>query len=118
MPGGIADSGKDDVVNDELGASTGRRYEVLDINSVEGRRDALPTIEHNVDLGVPISFGVATGETAHELLIVGHDGDRLQIYNPWGYTVWVDETAFINGHLDSFDSQVPPTADDVTLPRR
>ena len=117
-PGGIRDNGKDDVVNHELGGPTGRQYAVLDINSVDGRRDALPTIEHNVDLGVPISFGVNDGTTAHELVIVGHDGDRLQIYNPWGYTVWVDESAFVDGHLDSFDQSVPATADDVTLPRR
>jgi hypothetical protein len=118
LPGGIADSGKDDVANHELGGPTGRHYKLLDIDSVDGRRAALPTIEHNVDLGVPVSFGVNSGGTAHELLVVGHDGDRLQIYNPWGYTVWVDESAFVDGHLDSFDSQVPPTADDVTLPRR
>jgi hypothetical protein len=119
LPGGIADSGKDDVANHELGASTGRHYELQDINSVDGRRAALPDIEHNVDLGVPVSFGVsAGGQTAHELLVIGHDGDMLQIYNPWGYTVWVDEGTFINGHLDSCDSHVPPTADDVTLPRR
>jgi len=120
-PPGVLDSGKDDIVNDELGGPTGRHYEVLDINSVEGRRDALPTIEHNVDLGVPISFGVNDvngGAAAHELVVVGHDGDMLQIYNPWGYTVWVDEDAFINGHLDSFEPLMPPGADDVTLPRR
>jgi hypothetical protein len=118
---GVEDGGKDDIANDELGGPTGRRYEVLDINSVEGRRDALPTIEHNVDIGVPISFGVSNagaGGSAHELVVVGHDGDMLQIYNPWGYTVWVDENAFINGHLDSFETNMPPGADDVTLPRR
>jgi hypothetical protein len=120
-PVGIGDTGKDDVVNDELGGPTGRQYELLDINSAEGRRDALPTIEHNVDLGVPISFGVnnvGAGGYAHEMVVVGHDGDMLQIYNPWGYTVWVDENTFINGHLDSFEATLPPGADDVTLPRR
>jgi len=121
QPGGVKDDGKDDIVNHELGGPTGRHYEVLDINSVEGRRDALPIIEHNVDLGVPISFGVnnaSGGGEAHELVVVGHDGDMLQIYNPWGYTVWVDENTFINGHLDSFEQLMPPGADDVTLPRR
>jgi hypothetical protein len=117
-PGGIPDGGKDDVVNHELGGPTGRHYEVLDINSVEGRRDALPAIEHNVDLGVPISVGVNNGTTAHELVVVGHDGDMLELYNPWGYTVWVDENTFVNGGLNSFDRQLPPGADDVTLPRR
>jgi hypothetical protein len=118
VPAGIPDGGKDDVANHELGGPTGRHYEVLDINSVEGRRDALPAIEHNVDLGVPISVGVNDGTTAHELVVVGHDGDMLQLYNPWGYTVWVNESTFIDGHLDSFDQHVPATADDVTLPRR
>ncbi len=117
-PDGIRDAGKDDVVNDELGGPTGRHYELVDINSVDGRRDALPSIEHNVDLGVPVSFGVNNGTVAHEMVIVGHDGDMLQIYNPWGYTVWVHEDAFVNGHLDAFDPLVPAAADDVTLPRR
>ena len=51
------------------------------------------------------------------MLIIGHDGDRLQVYNPWGYTVWVNEDDFVNGRLDSIGNGVPNEFTSVRLPR-
>ena len=46
-------------------------------------------------------------KTAHQLLIVGHDGDRIQVYNPHGYTVWVKEEDFINGKMGAVGPLTP-----------
>jgi hypothetical protein len=54
------------------------------------------------------------------MLIIGHQGNRLEIYNPWGTTNWVDEDDFINGHMDKIDpdlGKVPPNVSGVLLPR-
>jgi hypothetical protein len=115
---GVGASGTQDMANVELHGPTGRDFEVIDVNSASDRRDALPTIETTVDQGVPVPFGVTDDHTAHEMVVIGHEGDLLQIYNPWGTTMWVSEDAFVNGHLDVVGQGVPANFDDVTLPKR
>jgi hypothetical protein len=114
---GIGDGGKDDVADDELGAPTGRSYALKDLNSAADRTAVLPAIERSVDQGVPVPFGVRDHHGAHELLVIGHDRGALQVYNPWGYTMWVTEDDFVGGRLGVLGSGVPPTPDDVTLAR-
>ena len=114
---GLTDGGTEDVVNAELHDPTGRDYELVDVNSQEDRRETLATVEDTVDRGVPVTFGVRDGTGSHEMVVFGHEGDQLQVYNPWGYTMWVPESAFIDGHLDMVGQQVPATFDDATLPR-
>ncbi|MFF3766981.1 hypothetical protein ACFYYR_23225 [Streptomyces sp. NPDC001922] len=37
----------------------------------------------------------------HQMMVIGQEGDMLQIYNPWGQTPWVSEDDFVNGHKAS-----------------
>jgi hypothetical protein len=50
-------------------------------------------------------------------MIIGHTGDQLQIYNPWGYTFWVSEDDFISGRLDADDPDIPRMPTSIRLPQ-
>jgi hypothetical protein len=71
----------------------------MDNNS--DRQNALPAIEQSVDAGKPVPIDVTNGKEGHQMMIIGHDGDKLEVYNPWGYTSWVSESQFVNNQLGS-----------------
>ena len=33
------------------------------------------------------------------MVIIRRDGDRLEVYNPWGFTEWVTADQFVNSQL-------------------
>jgi hypothetical protein len=51
------------------------------------------------------------------MMIIGHEDGMLQIYNPWGHTVWVSEDDFVNGHMEGASDSRMPTVDGVHLPQ-
>jgi hypothetical protein len=51
------------------------------------------------------------------MMIIGHAGDRVQIYNPWGYTYWISESDFVAGKVDGIDADIPSTPTAVRLPQ-
>jgi hypothetical protein len=56
------------------------------------------------------------------MMIIGHNGNQLEVYNPWGLTQWISESQFVNNELGSLTQQAAdgkpmPTADGVDLPR-
>ncbi|WP_067508133.1 WXG100 family type VII secretion target [Actinoplanes sp. TFC3] len=73
------------VANEEIAPHTGRRYEERPFGPA-----LLADIERAVDDGYPIPFIAAD----HELVVIGHTGDQLRIYNPWGSTYWISEQEF------------------------
>jgi hypothetical protein len=114
---GVFEPGVGDIVNAELGPATGQTFTVLDVTSPDARLAALGTVERTVDSGVPVPLGVSDSTGAHELVIIGHAGDELRIYNPWGYTTWVNADAFVSGHMDAVGRGVPPVVDYVAIPK-
>ncbi|WP_234435887.1 protease inhibitor I42 family protein [Streptomyces sp. NRRL S-813] len=42
------------------------------------------------------------------MTIIAQEGDRLQVYNPWGSTTWVSEDDFINGHMGRLPTVISP----------
>ncbi|WP_436957069.1 hypothetical protein [Streptomyces sp. SudanB182_2057] len=63
--------------------------------------------------GRPVPIGVEGYEAdgtrhGHAMMIIGQEGDKLEIYNPWGQTTWVSEDDFVNGGMaKASDSQLP-----------
>ncbi|MBV1855460.1 hypothetical protein [Catellatospora tritici] len=116
---GMADWQSTSVADEEIGAHTGIDYHDVKLGDGDARRDVLTEVEKAVDNGLPVPVSVSDDWTPdHQMMIVGHDGGMLQIYNPWGYTVWVSEEDFINGHLDNaVDKDVPPTPISIRVPR-
>jgi hypothetical protein len=67
---------------------------------VEDRRAALTDVEHAVDVGKPVPVQVAGGGESRQMMLIGHQGDKLEVYNPWGEVAWISEDDFVNGHMD------------------
>ena len=107
---GMSSGQSEDIANEHIGPRTGVYYENEDMDNAAERRAALERAERAVDQGIPVPFATET----HEMLIVGHDGDMIQIYNPWGYTVWMREEDFINGNMGAVQQKTAPAA--IRLP--
>jgi hypothetical protein len=74
-----------------------------------------------VDEGKPVPIDVTNGKEGHQMMITGRDGDKLEVYNPWGYTSWVSESQFVNSQLGSLTTNGGDgslkTADGLELPQ-
>ncbi|MGY0061111.1 peptidoglycan-binding protein [Streptomyces sp. LZ34] len=123
--GGMDLTGKNEVLNDEIAPRTGSSYEQREVRTPDSRREALPLIEQAVDEGKPVPIGVQGFDTVdgervpvgHAMMIVGHEGDKLEVYNPWGYTTWVSEDDFVNNHMDKASDKRLPDAYEYSLPK-
>ncbi len=114
---GMTNSQSATIADQEIGARTGADYHNRSINSADDRRAVLPSIERAVDEGHAVPFSTSQDGSGHQMLIVGHEGDMFQVYNPWGYTVWINESDFVNGRLDTIQEGIPRTPTSVRLPK-
>ncbi|WP_051970332.1 hypothetical protein [Kitasatospora azatica] len=117
---GMSNDASNDEANKEIGGATGSKYQNVDMNNDGNRRDALGPVENAVDQGRPVPISISGGGDAHQMMIIGHSGDKLEIYNPWGYTTWVSEDDFVNGHMNvALSGQYPDmrNVDSIRLPQ-
>jgi hypothetical protein len=106
------------IANEDIGRYNGQNYEHQDVSgSAADRRNILPGVERAVDEGKPVPFQVEGGGEGHQMVIIGHRGDQMEVYNPWGDITWVSEDDFVNGHMNKVDKGVPPNVRGVLLPR-
>ena len=106
-----------DAANNEIASVTGDGYEHRELESADDRRAVLADVERSVDEGKPVPLIVDGPKDAHQMMIIAHEGDMLQIYNPWGETVWVSEDDFVNGHMDKASDGRLPNVRSVHLPK-
>jgi hypothetical protein len=105
------------IANEQIAPRTGASYENVDLgDNADSRYDKLPQIERAVDEGYPVPVTTRGDEGGHQMMIIGHQGSQLQIYNPWGYTYWVDESAFMAGDISEGTQGLPGTPTTVRLP--
>ncbi|MFJ9694754.1 hypothetical protein [Kitasatospora sp. NPDC101183] len=97
---GIGDKGTRAIVDHNL-ASTGNGYQNVSLKDEEDRRAALPRIDQAVDAGKPVPIAVGDGKGFHEMVIVARDGDRYQVWNPWGHSEWVTRDQFLDNHMNA-----------------
>ncbi len=114
---GMTDGQARDVANHEVAPYTGTNYREVAVHSAGDRRGVLLDVETAVDKGLPVTFSVSGHGLGHEMAIVGHQGGMLEVYNPWGYTVWVSEDDFVNNHMNVVADGVPPMVRAVNVPR-
>lgn len=120
---GIYPDGENALANNLLGNSTGTAYQYHGLSSTGDRQAAVAQIETAVDSGKPVPFDVTNGSEGHQMLIIGRNGDQLEVYNPWGFTTWISESQFVNGDLGALTTGASgaanglPTADGVELPQ-
>ncbi|MFI9162830.1 peptidoglycan-binding protein [Kitasatospora aureofaciens] len=117
---GMYDWESKDVADDEIAKHTGAQYHTVDLDSHDKRQNALAEIEQKVDEGKPVPLSVHGGTLfnphGHQMMIIAHRGDQLEIYNPWGYTVWVSESDFINNHMQGASDDRHPEVRSVRMP--
>ncbi|MDI3404443.1 WXG100 family type VII secretion target [Streptomyces cavernicola] len=116
-PESMGDEGWSEVADNELNSPTGADYERQDLNSADDRRGALPEIERSVAEGRPVPIKTEGPDGGHALVIIGHEGDMLQVHNPWGQTSWVKESEFVNGTMGTPTQGRFPEVTNVHLPR-
>lgn len=120
---GIGGSGENYLANKDLDGATGGSYHYQGLSDASSRQAVLPQIQSTLDSGKPVPFDVTGSGGGHQMLIIAHNGNRLGVYNPWGFTEWVTESQFVNGQLGALTgpgvggsvSDEMPTADGVEL---
>lgn len=115
--------------NSEIAPHIGRKYAderfAYDDDGmvVQQREAALPKIHDALNEGVPVPLSVEGDPTAegyrrgHSVMIIGQEGDKLQIYDPEGFTTWVSEDQFVNGKMADDASKGYPRANGIRLPQ-
>jgi len=112
---GVYQGGGEKIADSQISPYVGGDYDGDWLGDAGDRRAVLPDIYNAVDHGRPVPVGVQGYGNGHQLMIIGHDGDRLQVYNPHGFTAWITEDDFVNNHMDKVTSELPE-ADFVHLP--
>ena len=87
------------------------------MNDADARYNTIPQIEKAVDNGYPVPISTQGGGEGHQMMIIGHTGNQLEIYNPWGYTYWVSEDSFSSGDIAAGTQGLPGTPVSVRLPQ-
>ncbi|MFH8382383.1 peptidoglycan-binding protein [Kitasatospora sp. NPDC018058] len=118
---GMLDYESKDVANDEIGAHTGADYKNVDLDSRDQRQNVLAEIEQKVDEGKPVPISVNSGHWykpgSHQMVIIAHRGDLLELYNPWGGTSWVSESDFVNSQMQGASDDRFPAVSSVRMPK-
>ncbi|MET9213219.1 MULTISPECIES: hypothetical protein [unclassified Nocardia] len=109
------------IADEQIGAYTGKDYQHVELDDTQSRRDILDDIYSAVDNGSPVPFQARDSDGGHQMMVIGHDGDRIQVYNPWGVVSWISADDFVNGKIDNLPTdgkgKVPNQLEGVTLPR-
>ncbi|MCU7727729.1 hypothetical protein ODJ79_28765 [Actinoplanes sp. KI2] len=114
---GMSDDQSTTIANEQIGAHTGASYANVDMADADARSGTIPQIEKAVDDGYPVPISTRGGGEGHQMMIIGHAGDQLEIYNPWGYTYWVSEDSFGRGDIAEGTPGLPGTPVSVRLPQ-
>ncbi|MDT4994638.1 MAG: hypothetical protein QOH97_4530 [Actinoplanes sp.] len=115
---GMTDAQSTRIANEAIAIHTGVAYEGVAMDDQAARAATVPSIERAIDDGYPVPLGTyEKPDCGHQMMVIGHSGDLLQIYNPWGYSYWISEDDFVNGHVDTVQPEIPSTPDHVSLPK-
>jgi uncharacterized protein YukE len=115
---GLTPPGETLLTNSDLGHATGLQYHYQTLDGSSDNQAVLPQIEKAVSSGQPVPIDIinASGTKAHQIMIIGQSGDKLQIYNPWGTTHWVTTQQFVNNQLGSVTGGEMPRAYAMEMP--
>lgn len=121
--GGMNPHGQQHINDVEVGGHTGADYAERPLGNDAERKASLADIERHVDNGMPVPVdvesvaGVDGSKDRHAMMIVGHEGDMLQVYNPQGTTTWITEDDFVHNRMGYTTNGHYPTAYSVYLPK-
>ncbi|CAM5682372.1 Peptidoglycan-binding domain-containing protein OS=Streptomyces glaucescens OX=1907 GN=SGLAU_14920 PE=4 SV=1 [Streptomyces glaucescens] len=112
----MGQEGQERIADSTLGSATGDDYRRHDLDNDDERRAVLDDVQRAVAKGLPVPVDVSGDEGAHAMMIIGQEGDMLQIYNPWGTTTWVSEDDFVNGNMGKASNSELNNAYQVYVP--
>lgn len=113
---GLGSKGETVLANSDLGSVDGETYSYTTLHDANDRSTALSGIEQAVDSGKPVPIDAwGSNGAGHQMMIIGRDGDKLEVYNPWGYTEWVSESDFVNGRIGKLTSDSPTGGENAVL---
>lgn len=115
--GGMDPYGQQHVADVEVGSYTDANYAERKLDNNAERQASLAEIERHIDNGVPVPVDVKGSTGKHAMMIVGHEGDRLQVYNPNGTITWISEDDFVHNRMGYTTNGYFPTAYSVYLPK-
>jgi hypothetical protein len=119
VDGGLGPTGENVLANSDLGSATGTPYHYVSLNGSGDNQAALAQVEQSVDGGQPVPIDVTNGKDSHQMVIIASNGGELEIYNPWGYSMWVTNQQFVSNQLGALTASQPPpmsTAIGIELP--
>jgi hypothetical protein len=119
VDGGLGSTGENVLANSDLGTATGTPYHYVSLNGSGDNQAALSQVEKTVDSGQPVPIDVTNGNDSHQMVIIASNGSQLEIYNPWGYSMWVTNQQFVSNQLGALTNSQPPgmpTAFGLELP--
>jgi len=119
VDGGLGSTGENVLANSDLGTATGTPYHYVSLNGTGDNQAALSQVEKTVDSGQPVPIDVTNGNDSHQMVIIASNGSELEIYNPWGYSMWVTNQQFVSNQLGALTNSQPPgmpTAFGIELP--
>lgn len=119
--------GENAIANQELAKATGSSYHYESLSGPADRQAVLTQIETAAASGKPVLLNVESPAgtpdkdvIGHQVAVVGYQNGQLEIYNPWGYTEYVDPSQLVDGNLpinsSGTASGAMPDADGVELP--
>jgi hypothetical protein len=101
-----------------VGPSLGVSYELRQAG-VPADADLMTELTGSLDRGVPVPMQTSGGgaDVGHMMLAVGHDGTRIQIYDPYaGVTFWTTVDELAKGSVDFPLKATPPRLNWLLLP--
>lgn len=119
---GIGTKGQAALDGSLLSPATGSTYQIQSLDDPAARQAALPGIQAAASAGKPVPVDVYGTElvvdrsiphhmpeiysqtAAHQMVIVGAHDDKLEVYNPWGYTQWITTQQFVDGQMGALTS--------------
>jgi hypothetical protein len=119
VDGGLGSTGENVLANSDLGTATGTPYHYVSLSGTGDNQAALSQVQKAVDSGQPVPIDVTNGNDSHQMVIIASNGGELEIYNPWGYSMWVTNQQFVSNQLGALTNSQPPgmpTAFGIELP--
>ena len=119
VDGGLGSTGENVLANSDLAVATGTPYHYVSLSGTGDNQAALSQVQKAVDSGQPVPIDVTNGHDSHQMVIIASNGGKLEIYNPWGYSMWVTNQRFVSNQLGALTNSQPPgmpTAFGIELP--
>jgi hypothetical protein len=91
-----------EITSGDAGTDDGQNYQYQDVStSTADRHELLASLHRDLDEGKPVPIQTQQAGSGNPMVIIGHRGNQLEVYNPPGEITWISEDDFVNAVTDS-----------------